>query len=180
MMRTICVFCGSRSGIKSAYKQAAFALGKILADQQLTLVYGGAKSGLMGVLADTVLSSNGQVVGVMPKTLVKQEIVHNSLTTLHIVDSLMERKRKMMELADGFIALPGGTGTLDELSEVLCLAQIGEHQKPIGLLDVESYFQPWIKLFDHMVAHGFLKSEARNLLLVDSQPEALVQKLTDR
>jgi len=179
-MRKVCVFCGSRSGIKPVYEQAAIALGQTLAKNKIAVVYGGAKSGLMGVLADTVLSLDGQVIGVMPKALADREILHDSLTSLLIVDSLMERKQKMIELADGFIALPGGTGTLDELAEVFCLAQIGEHQKPIAILDVDAYFQPWLQLFDHMVKQGFLKKEARHLLLVESEPQKLIQRMRSR
>lgn len=178
-MRKVCVFCGSRLGVKPEYKQAAIALGRALAKNKISLVYGGAAKGLMGVLADTVLSLGGQVIGIIPEVLAGREIAHHSLTELHQVETLHERKIKMFELADGFIALPGGTGTLDELSEILCLAQIGDHRKPIAILDVEDYYNLLFQLFDHMVKQGFLQKEYRRLLFSDSKPETLIQLMKD-
>lgn len=179
-MKNICVFCGSRSGINPAYEQSAVILGEIMACQGLTLVYGGAKSGLMGVLAESMLSQGGQVIGVMSQILVDQDLAHPGLTRLHVVETIQDQKKRMFELADAFVALPGGTGTLDELSEILCLVQVGVHQEPIGLLEVEGFFSPWLKLFDHMVEQGFLQPAVRELLLYESDPAALLRLLATK
>lgn len=173
-MKSICVFCGSSMGQRPAYKQAAETLGKTIASRGLGLVYGGGNVGLMGIVADAVLALGGEVIGVIPEFLVAKEIAHNGLTTLHVVDSMHERKTKMADLADGFIALPGGFGTLEEFCEILTWAQLGLHQKPCGLLNVEGYFDPLLKLFDQAVTEEFLKPALRSLVLEATNPEHLL------
>lgn len=173
-MKSICVFCGSRSGNNPAYTEAAEALGRTLARNGITLVYGGGHVGLMGVVADAALEAGGEVVGVMPKALVEREISHDTLTKLHVVGSMHERKALMAELSEGFIALPGGAGTLEEFFEVLTWAQLGEHQKPCGLLNVAGYYDPLLTVFDHMVERGFVSPEHRKLVLVETGPAAML------
>lgn len=154
-MKTICVFAGSNPGVKDVYKQKAVELGTYMAEQDIRLVYGGSRIGLMGAIADEVLRQGGQVIGVMPKGLFRGEVVHQELTELIEVTGMHERKAKMSELADGFIAMPGGFGTYEELFEVLCWAQIGIHQKPIGLYQVNEYFNPLIDMVKFSVQEGF-------------------------
>ncbi len=176
-MRSLCVFCGSRTGIEPAYSEAAGALGRALAAEGITLVYGGGRVGLMGVVADAALGAGGEVVGVIPKALLEREISHSGLTELRVVGSMHERKALMSELSEGFIALPGGTGTLEEFFEVLTWAQLGEHRKPCALLNAGRYFEPLLILFDHMVAKGFLSEEHRAMVLVANEPETLLESL---
>ena len=173
-MQSICVFCGSRPGTDASYTDAARSLGTTVAERGMTLVYGGARVGLMGTLADAAMKAGGEVVGVMPKALVDREISHTGLTELHIVGSMHERKALMAELSDGFVALPGGTGTLEEFFEVLTWAQLGEHEKPCGLLDVSGYYGPLLNLFDHMFEKGFVSEAHRAMVLVDSEPADLL------
>jgi uncharacterized protein (TIGR00730 family) len=168
------VFCGSSVGDRPAYRQAAVELAGALARRGLGLVYGGARVGLMGVLADAMLQHRGEVIGVIPKALLDLEIAHAGLADLRVVASMHERKALMVELADGFIAMPGGYGTLEEFCEVLTWAQLGLHRKPCGLLDVESYFDPLVALFDGAVSAGFLRPENRALLLTANNPDALL------
>lgn len=173
-MKSICVFCGSNMGLRSSYKQSAQKLGETLVNQGLQLIYGGASTGLMGVVADTVLSNGGEVIGVIPEFLVNKEIAHIGLTELHVVDSMHKRKTKMAELASAFIALPGGYGTLEEFCEILTWAQLRLHDKPCGLLNIEGYFDPLLQLFDQAVAEQFLKQDLRTLVLQASEPEDLL------
>jgi uncharacterized protein (TIGR00730 family) len=173
-MRSVCLFCGSRPGNDPAYANAARSLGETLATRGITLVYGGGHVGLMGVVADAALETGGEVIGVMPEALVEREISHENLTRLHVVGSMHERKALMAELSDGFIALPGGTGTLEEFFEVLTWAQLGEHGKPCGLLNAGGYHDPLLAVFDHMVEEGFLSEEHRAMVLVAPEPEALL------
>ncbi len=173
-MKSICVFCGSSMGVRPVYKEAAQTLGKTLASQKFRLVYGGGNVGLMGVVADAALLAGGEVIGVIPEFLAAKEIAHNELTVLHVVGSMHERKTKMADLADAFIALPGGYGTLQEFCEILTWAQLGLHQKPCGLLNVERYFDPLLRLFDHAVKEEFLKSALRSLVLEASDAESLL------
>jgi uncharacterized protein (TIGR00730 family) len=169
-MRSICVFCGSSSGSDLAYEDAARSLGETLAESGITLVYGGGHVGLMGVVANAALASGGEAVGVIPHSLVEREIAHNGLTDLHVVGSMHERKAMMSELSEGFIALPGGTGTMEEFFEVLTWAQLGEHGKPCGLLNVAEYYDPLLAVFDHMVANGFLSEANRSIVIVETEP----------
>jgi uncharacterized protein (TIGR00730 family) len=168
------VFCGSSVGDRPAYRQAAVELAGALARRGLGLVYGGARVGLMGVLADAMLQHRGEVIGVIPKALLDLEIAHAGLADLRVVASMHERKALMVELADGFIAMPGGYGTLEEFCEVLTWAQLGLHRKPCGLLEVESYFAPLLALFDGAVSAGFLRPENRALVLTANDPDALL------
>ncbi len=174
-MRSVCVFCGSSSGTEQAYAEAARALGRTLAESGITLVYGGGRVGLMGVVADAALGAGGEVVGVIPKALLEREIAHDGLTDLRVVGSMHERKALMSALCEGFIALPGGTGTLEEFFEALTWAQLGEHRKPCGFLDVGGYYGPLLAVFDQMVAQGFLSEEHRSMILVETEPIRLLE-----
>ncbi|CAN5270051.1 TIGR00730 family Rossman fold protein [soil metagenome] len=175
-MQSICIFCGSSFGTDPAYEDAARDTGKILAEAGITLVYGGGNVGLMGAIADAALDAGGEVIGVIPRALMEREIGHPGLTELHVVGSMHERKAKMAALSNGFVALPGGTGTLEELFEVLTWAQLGEHHKPCGLLDFAGYYEPLLAVFDHMVERGFLKEQHRKMLLVEREPAALLER----
>jgi uncharacterized protein (TIGR00730 family) len=176
-VRSVCVFCGSKPGTEPAYGRAARALGRTLARERITLVYGGGRVGLMGVLADAVLEAGGEAIGVIPKALVEREISHTGLPDLRVVGSMHERKAAMSELSEGFVALPGGTGTLEEFFEVLTWAQLGEHRKPCALLNIDGYYDPLLAVFDHMVAKGFLTEEHRSMVLVETEPESLLETL---
>jgi uncharacterized protein (TIGR00730 family) len=175
-LKALCVFCGSGAGNDPAYAEAARTLGRTLADRGITLVYGGGHVGLMGVVADAALGAGGEVIGVMPKALVDREIGHAGLTKLHVVSSMHKRKAMMSGLSEGFVALPGGNGTLEEFFEVLTWAQLGEHDKPCGLLNVAGYYDPLLAVFDHMVERGFLSDSNRSLVLVESEPERLLER----
>lgn len=173
----ICVFCGSSVGADPRYVEAARATGAYLARQGLGIVYGGGHVGLMGALADAALAAGGEVIGVIPHALVARELAHPGLTTLHVVATMHERKARMSALADAFLVLPGGLGTLEELFEVWSWAQLGAHTKPCGLLDVAGYWQPLLALVDHLQRQGFLAAADRALLLVDDAPERLLARL---
>ncbi|MGH8000922.1 MAG: TIGR00730 family Rossman fold protein [Brasilonema sp.] len=176
-MKYICVFCGSSMGIKPAYKQAAIALGKVLAQRKLSLVYGGGNVGLMGTVADECLAAGGEVIGVIPDFLVAKEIAHAGLTQLHIVKSMHERKTMMAQLSDAFVALPGGYGTLEEFCEILTWAQLGLHQKPFALFNIKGYYDSVLKFFDKAVTEEFLRPIHRSLVLEASEPENLLDLL---
>lgn len=173
----LCVFCGSSKGIKESYAESARTLGATLVRRGFGLVYGGGQVGLMGILADAVLENNGEVTGVIPKSLALKEVAHQGLTKLHVVATMHERKALMAELSEGFIALPGGLGTFEELFEVLTWAQLGLHQKPLGVLNVEGYFDPLLALIDHATNEGFIRQEHRQLLVTSKQPEELFDQL---
>ncbi|WP_072474474.1 TIGR00730 family Rossman fold protein [Amycolatopsis australiensis] len=175
-MRRICVFCGSSMGFSPRYAEQAAALGKLLAQRGIGLVYGGASVGTMGAVADAALAAGGEVIGVIPEALSSVEIAHAGLSELHVVADMHERKAKMAALSDGFLALPGGAGTLEELFEVWTWAQLGLHGKPIGLVDVDGYYAPLMAFADHMVTEGFLKADYRSLLLTDPDPAALLDR----
>jgi uncharacterized protein (TIGR00730 family) len=176
-MRRVCVFCGASSGRLPAYADGARRLGAVLAGRRVGLVYGGGRVGLMGAVADAALAGGGEVVGVIPQDLVDRELAHSGLSELRVVDSLHERKAVMAELADGFIALPGGFGTLDELLEQLTWSQLGLHAKPIGLLDVEEYWRPLIELARHATEEGFVRESDLGSIAVGTDPEALLDRL---
>lgn len=176
-MRRVCVFCGSSGGRRAAYREAAQRLGRSLARRGTGLVYGGGSVGLMGLLADAVLAGGGEVDGVIPRRLARKEIAHAGLTRLHRVGSMHQRKALMADLSDAFVALPGGMGTLEELAEVLTWSQLGLHGKPCALLDVEGYWRPLVAFFDHAAEEGFLRPEHRAILLVETDPEALLDRL---
>jgi uncharacterized protein (TIGR00730 family) len=173
-MKRICVFCGSNFGQSEKYRAMAVKLGQDLAARGLGLVYGGGNVGLMGVIADAVLERGGEVIGVIPEDLVKKEVAHKGLSDLRVVGSMHERKALMASLSDGFIALPGGFGTLDEFCEILTWAQLGLHEKPCGILDATGYFDLFLKFVDHSVAQGFIRAEHRDLLLRFDASEALL------
>jgi uncharacterized protein (TIGR00730 family) len=177
--RRICVFCGSNSGTNPAYRDAAVALGQLLAERGIELVYGGGNVGLMGALADAVLQANGRAIGVIPESLMAKEVGHVGLTELRIVKSMHERKALMADLSDGFIAMPGGFGTFEEFCEVVTWSQLAIHAKPCGLLNVEGYYDPLLQLFDQAVREGFLREENRRLVLEDRDPESLLKKMAD-
>lgn len=172
----VCVFCGSNPGARPVYAEAARALGRTLAERGMGLVYGGARVGLMGAVADTVLAAGGEAIGVIPHALVAREVAHTGLTELHVVNSMHERKALMADLAGAFIALPGGYGTLDELCEILTWSQLGLHPKPVGLLNVEGYFDPLLALFDRAVEEGFLPAPHRGLALADTDAARLLDR----
>jgi uncharacterized protein (TIGR00730 family) len=172
-----CVFCGSSPGARPQYTEATEDLGSLLVQNGITLVYGGASVGLMGRLADTVLSEGGEAVGVIPRPLVEREIAHVGLTELHVVDSMHERKALMADLSDAFVALPGGLGTLDELFEVYTWAQLGLHRKPCGLLNVEGYYQHLADFLDHAAGERFVRDEHRDMLIVEEDPATMLERL---
>jgi uncharacterized protein (TIGR00730 family) len=176
-MRRLCVFCGSSTGNRAVFADSARRLAAAMTKRRLGLVYGAGNIGLMGILADEVLRAGGEVIGVIPQALVDREVAHEGLTQRHIVSTMHERKALMADLADGFVALPGGFGTADELFEILTWAQLGLHARPIGLLNVAGFFDPLLAWLDHMVADGFLRPEHRALLLTATEPEALLDRL---
>lgn len=175
----MCVFCGSGVGADGVYVEEARRLGRALAGAGVSLVYGGASVGLMGALADAALGDGGVVIGVIPKALEEREISHPGLTDLRVVGSMHERKALMSELSDGFIALPGGAGTLEEFFEVWTWAQLGEHGKPCGLLNVRGYYDPMLVFLDHMVDQGFLSEKHRAMVLVEKESGPLLERLAD-
>jgi uncharacterized protein (TIGR00730 family) len=175
-IRSVCVFCGASSGTDPRYAAAAAVVGERLAHRGIRLVFGGGRRGLMGTVADAALAAGGRVVGVIPRGLVDRELAHTGLTELRVVETLHERKALMAELSDGFIALPGGLGTLEELAEVLSWAQLELHAKPIGLLDVGGYFGALDAFLDHALAEGFVAERHRRLLLRDDDVERLLER----
>jgi uncharacterized protein (TIGR00730 family) len=172
-MQTICIFSGSSDKIPRFYYDAAIEMGRTLATRGVRLVYGAGCTGLMGAVADGALAAGGEVIGVIPAFFNTPQLVHKNLTTLEVVETMHQRKARMAELADGFIALPGGFGTLDELFEIITWAQIGLHQKPIGLLNTRGYYDPLVALVDHAREHGFIYTEHRQLFSYAREPEEL-------
>jgi uncharacterized protein (TIGR00730 family) len=175
-MKRICVFCGSSRGADSHYVDVARRLGAILAERGLSLVYGGGNIGLMGELADAVLAGGGHVIGVIPKALEAHELAHAGVQDLRVVGSMHERKALMADLADAFIALPGGLGTLEEFCEIITWAQLGIHDKPCGLLNARDFFESLIAFLDHAVTERFLRPEHRALVFVETEPEVLLER----
>ncbi len=176
-MQSLCVYCGSRNGSDPVFADAAGAVGADIARRGWTLVYGGGSVGLMRVVADAMLAAGGRAVGVIPHLLMEREVGHRALSALHVVDNMHQRKQKMADLADGFVALPGGIGTLEELFEVWTWAQLGYHRKPVGLLNTAGYYDPLLAFLDHMQRQEFVAPATRNLLLVDSDPVALLDRM---
>jgi len=177
-MKRICVFCGSSGGVLEEYAARASALGEELARRGIGLVYGGASVGLMGSVANAALARGGEVIGVIPKALVREEVVHTGLTDLRVVASMHARKAEMERLSDGFIALPGGIGTLEEFVEMLTWLQLRFHAKPCGLLNVNGYYDHFVRFLDHAVEQGFLKAKHRGKLLIASNPSQMVDALS--
>jgi uncharacterized protein (TIGR00730 family) len=178
-MRKIVVFCGSSLGFNPIYKEAAIELGNYFAKNQISLVYGGGKIGMMGTIADTILAHNGEVIGVIPKLLEKEEVVHTGVEEMIVCKKMSERKVIMSKLIDGYITLPGGFGTLDELFEALTLGQLHIEQKPIGLLNVNGFFDAVLLQLDKMIEEGFLKQANRDMLLVSTSVNDLMQKMSN-
>lgn len=176
-LKKIVVFCGSSLGFNPIYKKAAVTLGNYFVENKISLVYGGGKIGMMGVLADTILGQNGEVIGVIPKLLEKEEVVHAGVEEMIVCKKMSERKVIMSKLVDGYITLPGGFGTLDELFEALTLGQLQIEQKPIGLLNINGFFDAVLLQLDKMVEEGYLKLAGRNLLLVANSAKELMQKM---
>jgi uncharacterized protein (TIGR00730 family) len=177
-MRRLCVFCGSSVGVKPLYAEAAKELGRLLASKGIGLVYGGGNVGLMGVIADAALEAGGEVIGVIPLALADREIAHTGLTELHVVDSMHSRKAKMAELADAFVAMPGGVGTFEEFFEAITWTQLGLHRKPCGLLNVDGFYTPLEKFIDQAVTEGFITPVHRKAIVVDDKPDRLLQTLS--
>ena len=176
-MKSVCVFCGSNYGDNPVYQEMAAVMGRKLAMAGLKLVYGGGKVGLMGVLADAALAAGGEVVGVMPQAIVDMEVAHLGLTELIVVQSMHERKARMADASDAFIALPGGYGTFEEFCEVLTWSQLGFHVKPCGVLNVGGFYDPLLALFDRAVQDRFVRPEHRELVLADTDVDALLERL---
>lgn len=176
-MKSLCVYCGSSIGASQSYTEAARLLGKVMVDNNISLVYGGGKVGLMGVIADEVMRLGGEATGVIPKALMDKEVGHGGLTRLHIVNDMHERKAMMADLSDGFVAMPGGIGTLEELFEVFTWSQLGLHDKPIGLLNVDGFYDGLTAFLLHVVNEKFLRPEQASLLIHDADPARLVLRL---
>jgi len=177
-LENICVYCGSNTGSRPVYAEAARAFGKSLAQRGIGLVYGGSSAGIMGILADSVLEHGGRAIGVIPEALVRKEMAHTRLTEQYIVASMHERKMLMAEKADGFVALPGGVGTLEEIFETWTWAQLGFHAKPCGLLNIGGYFDKLTAFLDHTVEEGFMRSQHRAMLAVEDDPGKLLEKFS--
>jgi len=177
MFKRICVFCGSSPGARPSYTAATISLATHLVANDISIVYGGGNSGLMGVLANTVLELGGEIIGIIPRGLVEREAAHSRLPDLRIVDSMHERKALMAQLSDAFIALPGGYGTFEEFCEILTWTQLGIQRKPCGLLNVDGYYDHLLSLFDHAVAEQFVKPAHRAIVVADTVPETLVARL---
>ncbi|CAN5778008.1 TIGR00730 family Rossman fold protein [soil metagenome] len=178
-MKSICVYCGASAGFSASYAAGARNLAASLAEQQISLVYGGGNVGLMGIIADEMLRLGAHVTGVIPQALVEKEVSHTGLSQLHIVRNMHERKALMAELSDGFIAMPGGIGTLEELFEMFTWSQLGFHQKPLGLLNIDGFYDGLIMFLRHTVNKGFLRPEHMELLLTESNPSLLMRSLKD-
>jgi len=176
-LQRVCVYCAMNDGAKPEYLQAARQIGALIAQRGYALVYGGGGLGLMGAMADAALAAGGEVIGVMPHTLVQREAAHRGLTALHVVDSMHERKSMLADLADAFIALPGGLGTLEEFFETWTWLQLGVHHKPVGLLDVAEYWRPLVALLEHVESEGFMRGTPQEWLVVDTDPALLLNRL---
>ena len=176
-LHTVCVFCAANPGAHPRYREQAAAMGRALARAGRRLVYGGGRTGLMGALADAALEAGGEVIGIMPRHLVDREVAHTGLTQLRVVASMHERKALLAELSDGFVAMPGGLGTLEELFEIWTWGQLGLHRKPYGLLQVEEFFTPLLAFLDHAVDAGFIRAENRAMLVVDDDPATLITRM---
>lgn len=179
MIKTLCVFCGSSPGVDPAHADAARALGAALAAAGIDLVYGGGKVGLMGIVADAAMAAGSRAIGVIPRALADLEVAHHGLSQLHIVGSMHERKAMMADMSDGFIALSGGIGTFEELFEIWTWGQLGDHRKPVALLNIAGFYDKLIGFLDDVVTAGFLRDQHRAMLMVDSDPAALVTRMRD-
>ncbi len=178
-IKRIAVYCGSAAGASEIYRLEAVKFARILVEQGITLVYGGASVGIMGTVADTVLREGGKAIGVIPALLEGREIAHKNLTELHRVSTMHERKSKMIELADGFVALPGGFGTLEEFAEVFTWSQIGLHQKPVGLMNINNYYDPLLSLINKMTDEQFMQEKYRHMAITETDGNALIRRFRD-
>jgi len=178
-LKSLCVFCGSSAGVAPRHADAARDMGATLARAGVGLVYGGGAVGLMGIVADSVMAAGGTVIGVIPKALADLEVAHHGLTRLHIVASMHERKAMMADLSDGFIAMAGGIGTLEELFEIWTWGQLGDHQKPVAMLNVGGFYDPLIGFLDMVVEAGFFRPQHRAMLVVDDEPARLIDRMRD-
>lgn len=178
-LKRICVFCGSSVGVRPAYRQAAQQLGELLAERGIGVVFGGGCIGLMGIVADAALSKGGEVIGVIPESLVRREVGHRGVTKLHVVETMHQRKALMADLSDAFIALPGGYGTLEEFCEAVTWSQLGIQQKPCGLLNIDKYWDGLLAVLDHAVDEGFVRPENSQLVLVAQTPGWMVERLLE-
>ncbi len=176
-IRSLCVFCGSRFGVNAAYREAAIHFATLMAKRSVRLIYGGGSVGLMGVIADAVLANGGEVIGVIPDFLIKAEVGHDRLTDRVVSSSMHDRKRRMFEMADGFVVLPGGLGTLDETFEIITWKQLSLHHLPIVVMNIDGYWVPFMALLDHGIAAGFVPSDARSLFTVVSSPDEVFPAL---
>lgn len=176
-MKRLCVFCGSATGGNPIYKETAQYFGQLIAERNIELVFGGGHIGLMGVIADSVLQNGGKVIGVIPQSLKEKEVAHLGLTELYVVETMHQRKALMADLADGFVALPGGYGTGDELFEIITWAQLKIHSKPIGLLNIAGYFDGLVQWINHMVAEGFVKEKYRSLVFIHEDGDELLSQI---
>jgi hypothetical protein len=177
VMKSICVFCGSSDNVHADYFEGARLMGRTLAERGIRLIYGGGKTGLMGAVADAVLDAGGQVIGVIIPSMNTAALAHISLTQMDVVEGMHARKARMHELADGYIAMPGGLGTFDELFETITWAQTGAHEKPVGLFNVRNYYAPVLAAIDHAVAEGFIFQEHRDALFCEANPNLLIEKM---
>ncbi len=178
-IKRIAVYCGSAAGASEIYRLEAVKFARVLVEQGITLVYGGASVGIMGTVADTVLREGGKAIGVIPALLEGREIAHKNLTELHRVSTMHERKSKMIELADGFVALPGGFGTLEEFAEVFTWSQIGLHQKPVGLMNINNYYDPLLSLISKMTDEQFMQEKYRHMAIVETDGNTLIRRFRD-
>jgi len=176
-MKSICVFCGSSDAVHADYKTAARTMGRVLAQRSIRLIFGGGKTGLMGAVANGVMEAGGEVTGVIVTSMHNESLAHRGITLMEVEPDMHSRKKRMYELADGFIALPGGYGTMDELFETLTWGQIGNHEKPVGLLNVKNYFSTLLSAIDHAVGEGFILKEHRDVLRIENDPQTLVDSM---
>ena len=178
-MKSIGVFCGANTGFNEIYSEASAALGRLMAEQSITLVYGGGNVGLMGVIADAVLAQGGKAIGVIPQSLVDREVAHKSLQELHVVQTMHERKAMMAARSDAFIAMPGGFGTFDEICEIITWNQLGIIKKPVAFYNINGYYDRFFEMIDHTVAEGFVKMDQRENLIIEEDPAILLQKIRE-
>ncbi len=173
-MKSVCIFCGSKSGIRKEYTDNARSIGQLMVRNNIAMVYGGATNGLMGTVADAMMEAGGTVIGVIPKMIADRELAHKNISELHIVSSMSERKTKMLELSDAFITLPGGVGSMDEMFEVLAFTHLGVNEKLVGVLNVLGFYDSMLKYVDHAVAEGFIPEHVRAQIIVDTDPQQLL------
>ena len=177
-LKRLCVYCASNDGARPEYLEAARVFGRLVAERGISLAFGGGRVGLMGAVADAALAAGGEVIGVMPHGLVQREVAHRGLTSLHVVDSMHDRKAMLADMSDAFVALPGGIGTLEEFFETWTWAALGVHRKPVGLLDVSGFWQPLVALLDHLETQGFLRGTPRDSLVIRGDPTSMLDAIT--